>query len=165
MNKALVFAVGASITFALAGCSSGGTASSSTSSDSSASTSQTVTETTAKDFDGSTYSDMGSGTAFVYTQAGTGENGNVPKITLPSDTIISQVEVDTKGLDATHVTYVYVDGTYETKGNFAQAQMTVNLKGDLLKAGTHTVEVVQFDTDDPSGKVILYKKSQFEIAN
>ena len=78
---------------------------------------------------------------------------------------IDQVEVDTKGLDGSTVTYIYVDGIEAQKGNMGDSQQSVTLQGDALKAGTHTIEVVQFKGDDTKGEVVFYRKVIFEIAN
>lgn len=126
---------------------------------------QAKEESVKKDFEGSGQSDVGEGTTMLNTQAGTTEGGNVPKLTIPKDTVIYQLELDTKGLDGSAVTHVYVDGMEATKGNFGDAQLTFDLKGDALEAGTHTVEVVQFQGDEVGGTVTLYRKMGYEIAN
>ena len=99
------------------------------------------------------------------TAAGTTENGNVPKLTIQKDTQLTQIEVDTKDLDRSAVTHIYVDGIENTKGNYGDSQNAISLSGDALKAGDHTVEVVQFKGDDVSGEVVFYRKLSYQIAN
>lgn len=120
--------------------------------------------TKAKDFDGSAYTDIGSGTFYLRTAAGTSQNGNVPKVTVSSGTSVMQIEADVEGFDGASVTYIYVDGMESTKGNMAKSQRSIDLKGDSLSTGRHTVEAVQFQGDSPSGTVKLYKKAQYEVA-
>ncbi|EUB32627.1 hypothetical protein [Olsenella uli] len=120
---------------------------------------------TQKDFDGAGQSEVGEGTAMLYTQAGTTEGGNVPKLTLPKDTQLYQIELDTDGLDGSAVTYVYVDGMENTKGNYGRAQASLTLQKDALKTGRHTVEVVQFQGDEVGGTVTFYRSMGYEIAN
>lgn len=123
------------------------------------------TTTTEIDFDGSSQSETGEGTVILSTEAGTSEDGNIPKMTIPADTVLTQVEIDTVDLNASAVTYVYVDGLESTKGNMGESQNVIDLSGDALKAGNHIVEVVQFENDDPAGTVTLYRKMEYEIAN
>ena len=118
-----------------------------------------------KDFDGSKQAEVGEGSVMLATAAGTTENGNVPKLTIQKDTQLTQIEVDTKDLDRSAVTHIYVDGIENTKGNYGDSQNAISLSGDALKAGDHTVEVVQFKDDDASGEVVFYRKLSYQIAN
>lgn len=118
-----------------------------------------------KDFDGSKQAEVGEGSVMLATAAGTTENGNVPKLTIQKDTQLTQIEVDTKDLDRSAVTHIYVDGIENTKGNYGDSQNAISLTGDALKAGDHTVEVVQFKGDDVSGEVVFYRKLSYQIAN
>ena len=68
-------------------------------------------------------------------------------------------------LDRSAVTHIYVDGIENTKGNYGDSQNAISLTGDALKAGDHTVEVVQFKGDDVSGEVVFYRKLSYQIAN
>ena len=161
LNK--VAACGMSVLFALVLTACGGNVQETQTTSQNTSTKQ---ETTAKkDFDGSKQSEVGEGEVILCTAAGTSENGNVPKMTISKDTQLTQVEVDTKGLDGSTVTYIYVDGIEAQKGNMGDSQQSVTLQGDALKAGTHTIEVVQFKGDDTKGGVVFYRKVIFEIAN
>ena len=118
-----------------------------------------------KDFDGSKQAEVGEGSVMLATAAGTTENGNVPKLTIQKDTQLTQIEVDTKDLDRSAVTHIYVDGIENTKGNYGDSQNAISLTGDALKAGDHIVEVVQFKGDDASGEVVFYRKLSYQIAN
>lgn len=117
-----------------------------------------------KDFDGTGQEEVGEGEAVLATAAGTTEDGNTPKITLSDPTSMMSVEVRTKDLDGAPVTYTYVDGVEVEKGNHGDSQYSVALEGDALKAGSHQVEVVQFEGDDPSGTVTFYRLLPYEIA-
>ena len=52
-----------------------------------------------------------------------------------------------------------------SKEQLAETQTGIDLEGDALKVGTHKVEVVQYDNDDPSGTVITYKTASYEVKN
>lgn len=128
-------------------------------------TTQEETKPAQKDFDGSGQSEVGEGTAMLRTQAGTTEGGSVPSLTPPKDTQLYQIELDTDGLDGSAVTYVYVDGMENTKGNYGRAQASLTLQKDALKTGRHTVEVVQFQGNEVGSAVTFYRSMGYEIAN
>lgn len=116
-----------------------------------------------KDFDGSQYSDMGAGTMYLTTPAGTSENGNIPFLLIQEDTILDSVGLEAWDFDGSKISYVYFDGMLDRKDQLADTQTFVELTEDRLAAGIHTVEVVQYDNDEEGGTVVTYKVAQFEI--
>ena len=157
--------VGAGLALSLALTACGGAPQQNTQSTTQPQTKQEQQAPAKKDFDGSKQAEVGEGSVMLSTAAGTTENGNVPKLTISKDTQLTQIEVDTKDLDRSAVTHIYVDGIENTKGNYGDSQNTINLSGDALKAGDHTVEVVQFKGDSTSGEVVFYRKLSYQIAN
>lgn len=157
--------VGAGLVLSLALTACGGAPQQNTQSTAQPQTKQEQQAPAKKDFDGSKQAEVGEGSVMLSTAAGTTENGNVPKLTIQKDTQLTQIEVDTKDLDRSAVTHIYVDGIENTKGNYGDSQNAISLSGDALKAGDHTVEVVQFKDDDTSGEVIFYRKLSYQIAN
>lgn len=116
------------------------------------------------DFSGD-YEDMGDGTMYIACASGTSEDGNVPVLFEAADTILDQIGLDSTGMDGTHLSYIYVDGKETAKEQLADSQVSLDLQGDALKEGTHKVEVVQYDNDEPSGTVITYKAASYEVKN
>lgn len=116
------------------------------------------------DFSGD-YEDMGDGTMYIACASGTSEDGNVPVLFEAADTILDQIGLDSTGMDGSHLSYIYVDGKETAKEQLADSQVSLDLQGDALKEGTHKVEVVQYDNDEPSGTVITYKASSYEVKN
>ena len=157
--------VGAGLALSLALTACGGAPQQNTQSTTQPQTTQEQQAPAKKDFDGSKQAEVGEGSVMLATAAGTTENGNVPKLTISKDTQLTQIEVDTKDLDRSAVTHIYVDGIENTKGNYGDSQNAISLTGDALKAGDHTVEVVQFKGDDASGEVVFYRKLSYQIAN
>lgn len=157
--------VGAGLALSLALTACGGAPQQNTQSTVQPQTKQEQQAPAKKDFDGSKQAEVGEGSVMLATAAGTTENGNVPKLTIQKDTQLTQIEVDTKDLDRSAVTHIYVDGIENTKGNYGDSQNAISLSGDALKAGDHTVEVVQFKGDDVSGEVVFYRKLSYQIAN
>lgn len=116
------------------------------------------------DFSGD-YEDMGDGTMYIACASGTSEDGNVPVLFEAADTVLDQIGLDSMGMDGSHLSYIYIDGKETAKEQLAESQISLDLQGDALKAGTHKVEVVQYDNDEPSGTVITYKTASYEVKN
>lgn len=110
------------------------------------------------------YEDMGTGTICLYTPGGSSENGNVPIIFIDGETLL-QIGLDSLDFDGSKLSYIYVDGMLVAKEQLANSQISLDLSGDMLSVGTHTVQVVQYDSDDPSGKMITYKSANYETKN
>jgi putative lipoprotein len=157
--------VGAGLVLSLVLTACGGSPQQNTQSTAQPQTKQEQQAPAKKDFDGSKQAEVGEGSVMLATASGTTENGNVPKLTIQKDTQLTQIEVDTKDLNRSAVTHIYVDGIENTKGNYGDSQNAISLTGDALKAGDHTVEVVQFKGDDASGEVVFYRKLSYQIAN
>ncbi len=116
-----------------------------------------------KDFDGSSFSDMGSGTFFISTPSGTSQDGNVPVFLKDSGTLMTEVGYSSREMDGTHLTYFYIDGMENDKDQISDTDGSLIVNGDMLSDGTHTVEAVQYDTDEPTGNVITYKSASYEV--
>lgn len=116
------------------------------------------------DFSGD-YEDMGDGTMYIACASGTSEDGNVPVLFEAADTVLDQIGLDSMDMDGSHLSYIYIDGKETAKEQLAESQISLDLQGDALKVGTHKVEVVQYDNDEPSGTVITYKAASYEVKN
>lgn len=115
-----------------------------------------------KDLPDGQYSDMGEGTMFLSTAGGTSENGNVPTVFV-SDEILLQIGLNTSAFDGSKLSYIYVDGMENAKEQLADSQTVIDLSENALKEGKHTVEIVQYDNDEPTGTMVTYKKAEYEI--
>lgn len=154
MSLAMIFA------FAACGSQSAAPAQSADTGDAGKAETETVQKV---DFDGSGYSEMGAGDFAIQTPSGSSEDGSVPFIFADSDTYMDSFGYTGFDADGSHLTYIYVDGMEQAKEQIADFQSSIDLTGDLLKEGVHKVEFVQYDTDDPSGNVIMYKTASYEI--
>ena len=115
-----------------------------------------------KDLPDGQYSDMGAGTMHIATAGGTSENGNVPTIFV-SDEILLQIGLNTSEFDGSKLSYIYVDGMENAKEQLADTQTVIDLSENALKAGKHTVEIVQYENDEPTGTMVTYKKAEYEV--
>lgn len=116
-----------------------------------------------KDFDGSAYSDMGTGTFYLVNESGTTENGNTIVIYSGGDIILMQIGVEAWDFDGSLLSFIYVDGMEMSREQFGDTKTSITLEKDALDIGVHTVECVQYADNDPAGEVITYKSGQYEI--
>lgn len=122
-----------------------------------------ATEESNKDFDGSSFSDMGSGTFFISTSSGTSEDGNIPVFLKDAGILMTEVGYSARGMDGSHLTFFYIDGMENDKDQISDTDGSLIINGDMLSEGTHTVEAVQYDIDEPTGNVITYKSATYEV--
>ena len=148
-----VLAVSAIFALSLVGCSS----SSQQSGQQSEGQQQPQQQQQAKDFDGSAFEETSGGTMYLATAGGTSENGNVPQI-VGEKYLMIQIEMRTDDFNG-EICTIYIDGMELEKTNVGTSQLTLNLEGDMLSKGVHTVELVRMDGDTPS----IYKKASYEI--
>lgn len=120
-------------------------------------------ETPAKDLPDGDYQDTGVGTMYLSTVGGTSENGNVPVVYSGSDDVLIQIGVATEGFDGSKLSYIYVDGSLNSKEQLGDGQTSIDLTDDLLSVGTHKVEVLQYNNDDASSDVVTYKSASYEV--
>lgn len=103
------------------------------------------------------------GSIIVVTPAGTSENGNIPTVFIKKDTIIQQVEIELSNFQEDKEVFLYVDKIFEDRHSVSNfTDTTIELKEETLKPGIHTITAVQFENDDPSGKVISFAEAKFE---
>ncbi|MDC2866426.1 hypothetical protein [Bacillus sp. BP-3] len=106
---------------------------------------------------------VGEGKFKIVTPDGTSENGNVPVVFIKKDTLIQQVEIEVANFQEDKEIFVYIDKQFEDKHEVNKlAQTTIALKEETLQPGIHTVTVIQYENNDPNGKVINFVQAQFE---
>lgn len=121
-------------------------------------------EESAGDFAGLDYTDTGTASMYIENQSGTSENGNVITILGVSNTIMMQIGYDATDFDGTKLTYIYVDGKLSDSEQIGEeTQGSIDLTGDNLKAGTHTVQFIQYDGEGETGNVIECHSAQYEV--
>ncbi|MEI4802083.1 hypothetical protein ACIGHG_08980 [Bacillus sp. NPDC077411] len=106
---------------------------------------------------------VGEGKVKVVTPDGTSENGNIPVVFIKKDTLIQQVEVELENFQEDKEIFIYVDKQFEDKHQVKKlAQTTMSLKEETLQPGIHTVTAIQYENNDPNGKVINFVQAKFE---
>lgn len=112
-----------------------------------------------KDFDGTGMTETGDCTFYLTTPGGTSENGNVPQVVADGYDSM-QIGYEIWDGDGTVCT-IYVDGMENKRDNAGNVQGSLDLYGDSLAEGVHTVELVAMEGDE----VKIYKSGQYEIVN
>lgn len=115
------------------------------------------------DFDGSSQKETGNGTFYLTNQSGSTKDGNTIVVYAGSDDMLIQIGYNTEGINGGSLSYIYVDGVQKDKQQLSDSQMSLDLSGDDLSVGTHKVELVQFENDDPHKTVTTYKSAQYEV--
>ncbi|MGF9965914.1 hypothetical protein [Bacillus rhizoplanae] len=106
---------------------------------------------------------VGEGKVKVITPDGTSENGNVPVVFIKKDTIIQQVEIELANFQEDKEMFIYIDKQFEKKYQASEVkQTTIALKEKTLQPGIHTVTAIQYENNDPNGKVINFAQAKFE---
>lgn len=109
------------------------------------------------------YVELGEGTVYVATPSGTSEDGNIPVIYVDSDIILTQIGLDAWEFNGGALSFIYIDGMLVGKEQLADTQTTLTLSEGQLAVGVHTVEVVQYENDEPGAEMTTYKSMQYEI--
>lgn len=108
------------------------------------------------------FEDTGNGSIRLESGNSSSENG-IPVLRVSSENVLVQLRLIVSDFDVNHISYVYVDGVIFLTRQFGSADNYLNLSGDSLEAGTHHVEVIQYDNNDESGNVITYKQADYEV--
>ncbi|PGW64320.1 hypothetical protein COE18_06705 [Bacillus cereus] len=107
---------------------------------------------------------VGEGKITVDTPAGNSENGNVPVLFADENTIMDQIGIDYADFQGDKQTFVYIDKIFIKTTQVGElTQSTFSLEEDTLKPGVHTVTAIQFEGDDPKGKVLNFVEAKYEV--
>lgn len=123
-----------------------------------------ISSSVAKDLPNDNYKDIGKGTLVIATEGGASENGKAPVIFLDSGESHSYaIGIHVRDFDGSKPSYVYADGYLISKEQYANEDSSVRVKDDRLAVGIHKIEIVQYDSDKPDGKMITYKSASYEV--
>lgn len=156
MKKILKLLTMVALIFSTLACSSGKAAETAADTD--------TTADATKDFDGSSYSEMGQGSFGIVNQSGSTLEGNdvVVFVDNPKTDLI-QIGYESLEMDGSTLTYIYIDGMLNDKVQIGDSQGSLTLAKEWLSEGEHLVEAVQFDGDEPGGEVKTYKPAKYTI--
>ncbi len=116
-----------------------------------------------RDLPESDYEEKGSGTIYVSTPGGTSEKGSIPVLYADANSWLIQIGLNASDFNGSSLSFIYIDGILNTKEQLANTQTSLTLSGNALTKGIHTVEVVQYENDDPNAAMTVYKSMQYEV--
>ena len=103
--------------------------------------------------------DIGDGFMYLIDASGTTKDGEVLRVLLNKDTIMTQIGLNTFSFDGSCFSFIYVDGVFSDKQPLSDSQFSLTLQGDMLSEGEHTVSVVQYKDNTESGEIVTYKEA------
>ncbi|WP_342715436.1 hypothetical protein AAG068_18785 [Bacillus paramycoides] len=148
----------------LAGCGSTDSKSEAKDNTTQSSTSETSNKKTSKYPFPKDATSVGEGKIKVSTPAGNSENGNAPVLFANNNDLMLHLGIDYANFQGDKQTFVYVDKIFKETLQVAElTQTSIILSEDTLKPGVHTVTAVQFENDDPKGKVLNFIEAKYEV--
>ena len=116
------------------------------------------------EFDGSNLKEMGDESMNIETERKSKEDGDKLIIYSKPNKVIP-LDINLEGYNNGKVTYAYIDGISFSSRVYDSDSVRIALEGDVATAGTHDVELVQYENDGPDSKVTSYHKLQYEVIN
>ena len=133
-----------------------------------ASDSSTPVSSPERDLPESDYADIGDGTFYIASASGSTENGDEVLVYPDMDSIpFAYIDYELWDMDGSVQTYIYLDGVEMDKQQVgAGYQSSLSLEEEWqVSAGTHKVEAVQYEGNDPSGTISFYRSAEFTVAS
>lgn len=107
---------------------------------------------------------LGNGGLVIRTASGTSEGGSVPVLFVAKDTVLKQIGADFTNWVGDKEVFLYIDKVFLVANQGGErSQWTLTLENEALKTGIHNVSAIQFENNNPNGKVIGYQEAAFEI--
>lgn len=133
----------------------------STTASTTATTTASTTAATTAATTASTSSSQGSGISGSHSDTGAGSITLDSSVTgTPSST--SYVTLKTSGLDDSLTSYIYIDGALAASTKLTSVQ-AIELQGSYLTSGTHKMEIVQYDDNNPNRDIVTYKSANYTV--
>ena len=109
------------------------------------------------------YADTGEGFFSVSTPSGSSADGSVPILYVSAAETLSEISYSASGINGGSLSYIYIDGYLNSKAQLAESEGTLDIQSTAINSGTHKVEVVQYENDDPAAVMTMYKTCSYEI--
>ena len=111
---------------------------------------------------------MGDSTFYIAGSSGATENRDTILIYPDIESIpFAYVDYELWDMDGTVQTYIYLDGVEMDKQQAGEGyQSSIPLENEWqVSAGSHKVEAVQYEGNDPSGTISFYCSAEYTVAN
>ncbi|AND83289.1 hypothetical protein GTH52_11940 [Clostridium tyrobutyricum] len=107
--------------------------------------------------------DMGTGTFYISTASGTSKNGATPIVNKKSNDTVERIQLNTTDFSAKNSSYIFVDGILNTKQQLSNSKSNIDIKDSALKQGKHRIDIVQFNNNKTTDKVLTHKSAYYEV--
>ena len=108
--------------------------------------------------------ECGDGIFYIYFASGSSEYGRVPEVYVNQEFPFGYVDYCAYGVDNSVPIHVYIDGKQIDVSYVGyRLQRSMSFSGNEMKKGIHTVEMIQYENNNPKGKVITYRKAQYKV--
>lgn len=108
--------------------------------------------------------ECGEANFYLYFASGTSENGKIPNIYVDKKFPNGHVDWFISDVDNSYPVRIYIDGKQVDIDYIGiQVQKSMFFSGNEMKKGLHTVEMVQFENNNPKGYVVTYRRAQYRV--
>ena len=116
-----------------------------------------------KDFNGSDLQDVGAGIFYLEQDENISEVDVPLQLVRKENDIMLHLHYQAQEFDTNYTTYFYIDGILNDEKNTTKSFGELLLLEHEINEGSHTVEVVQYENNDPDDFVVTYKKATYTI--
>lgn len=120
-----------------------------------------IAEQTARDLPEGSYKEKGNGTVYIATEGGASSSRKAPLI-CPEDGR-ETIGLSAWGFDGDALSFIYVDGMLADSMRLENTYASLSLQGVQLADGFHSIEVVQYEGDDPACEMITYRRMEYRV--
>jgi hypothetical protein len=107
--------------------------------------------------------DIGPGKFYVSPSSNTFKNGNIPIISIKKNTSSQKVEIVPSEFNNKYLSYIFIDGAFNSKKQLSSSKTNMELKGNDIKAGKHKIDVIQFNNNKSTDTVLTHKTAYYYI--
>ncbi len=100
----------------------------------------------------------------IRTDDSTSAYGKAMQVKAPKDGAEVPVTLVTEFFSSSRFLFIYVDDAMVEVQETPKDRTVIQLSGDRLAPGTHTVEAVQYAGDSPAATVTMYKTAQYVVS-
>ena len=109
------------------------------------------------------YEEKGTGTVYVSGTNETSEDSNIPVVYSGAGSWPLLIGLYARDLNGGELSFIYIDGILNSKVQLSNKEAFLSLSGNAKATGIHTVEVVQYENDDPDSAMTVYRSMQYEV--
>ncbi|WP_446898435.1 hypothetical protein ACSVC9_00470 [Clostridium sp. LBM24168] len=107
--------------------------------------------------------DMGPGKFHISSSSNKFKDGNIPIIDTKQNNSSQKVEIVPSEFNNKYLSYIFVDGTFNSKQQLSNNKTNIGLKGNSIKAGKHRIDIVQFNNNKSTDTVLTHKTAYYYI--